>query len=298
LLAWYAEHARDLPWRRTSDPYAILVSEIMLQQTQVDRVAPKYLEFLERFPSLPQLAAASRAEVIRAWSPLGYNRRAVHLHVLAQRLVAENGGRLPATVEQLQALEGIGRYTAGAVACFANGQPVSVVDTNVRRVLRRVFEGLLPEEQTAQVDAELADEVLAKEAASAFNQALMDLGATICVARAPRCERCPVQPSCDTGRPLPTSLPTPIRRAAEERSPYRAGYSSGTTRFVRGRIVESLRRLPDGALAPLDEIDQQADPAWDPTRRDWLLQLARGLERDGLVRLVSRAGSEPLVGLA
>src|SRR5262249_14231695 len=140
LVAWYRKHARDLPWRRTRDPYAILVAEVMLQQTQVDRVIPKWHAWLERFPTLGDLAGAPRSEAIRAWQGLGYNLRAVRLHEIACQVVAEHGGTLPRNVAGLRALKGIGRYTAAAVACFAYEQPVAMVDTNVRRVLSRVFE--------------------------------------------------------------------------------------------------------------------------------------------------------------
>src|ERR1051326_807312 len=139
LVAWYRRQARDLPWRHTRDPYAILVSEVMLQQTQVERVIPKWHAWLARFPTLDDLASAPRSEAIRAWQGLGYNLRAVRLHAIATQAVAEFGGELPRSVEGLMQLKGIGRYTAGAVACFAYEQPVAMVDTNVRRVLSRVF---------------------------------------------------------------------------------------------------------------------------------------------------------------
>ncbi len=142
LLQWYAVAARDLPWRGSSDPYAILVSEIMLQQTQVERVLPKYRQFLEAFPTLQDLAAAPTAAVISAWLPLGYNRRAINLQAIARQVVQEYESLIPATVEELLKLKGIGRYTAGAVACFAYRQQVATVDTNIRRVLHRIFFGL------------------------------------------------------------------------------------------------------------------------------------------------------------
>ena len=139
LLEWYAANARDLPWRKTRDPYAILVAEVMLQQTQVERVIPRWHEWLARFPTLADLATASRADAIRAWRGLGYNLRAVRLHEIARQAVADYGGELPREVGELLRLKGVGHYTAGAVACFAYGQPVIAVDTNVRRVLGRVF---------------------------------------------------------------------------------------------------------------------------------------------------------------
>ena len=168
LLAWYTERGRDLPWRRTRDPYAILVSEVMLQQTQVVRVLPRYVDWLERWPTIDALASAPLADVIQAWQGLGYNRRAVNLH-RAARLVAERGWP-----DELTGLAGVGRYTADAIACFAFGRPVLPVDTNVRRVQERTGETF---------DHECA-------------QALFDLGREVCLARVPRCDECPLAASC------------------------------------------------------------------------------------------------------
>ena len=202
LLAWYAAEGRaHLPWRATRDPYAILVAEVMLQQTQVDRVLPKYEEFMAKFPSFAALAAAPRAEVIKAWAPLGYNVRAVRLHEIARHVLEAHGGTLPDTLEGLLALKGIGRYTAGAVACFAFGLPVATVDTNIRRVLWRVLRGIEPatwptgEVATSDLLA-LARAALPPGRAYDWQQALMDLGATICVSRRPLCERCPLRACC------------------------------------------------------------------------------------------------------
>jgi A/G-specific adenine glycosylase len=193
LLAWYRRHKRDLPWRRTSDPYRVLVSEIMLQQTQVDRVVPKYREFLARYPSIEALAAASVASVRETWYPLGYNVRPVRLHAIAREVVTHFGGRIPDDHATLLGLKGIGPYTAGAVLSFAYGKRRAILDTNVRRVLQRVFFGVKP----------LGDSTLWKVAAALlprrhydFNQALMDLGATTCVARSPRCAVCPLPAIC------------------------------------------------------------------------------------------------------
>ncbi|HEY7420137.1 MAG TPA: A/G-specific adenine glycosylase, partial [Ktedonobacteraceae bacterium] len=198
LLQWYAQEQRDLPWRATSDPYAILVSEIMLQQTQVDRVLPKYKQFLEIFPTIHDLAVATKSQVISAWVPLGYNMRAVRLQSIAQQVVAEYQGRIPDTIEELLKLKGIGRYTAGAIACFAYHKQVATVDTNIRRVLHRIFLGLEhpdPKANDAQLLA-LAEHVLPIGDAYPWNQALMDLGATICTSGDPRCLQCPMQQAC------------------------------------------------------------------------------------------------------
>jgi A/G-specific adenine glycosylase len=168
LLAWFSDHGRDLPWRRTRDPYRVLVSEVMLQQTQVPRVIPRYLAWIERWPSVETLAAAPRHEVIRAWQGLGYNRRAVNLHRAGQRVAADGWPK------DLTDLPGVGEYTAAAVRRFALGEPVLPVDTNVRRVLDRTGGEFGPEAA----------------------EALMDLGATVCLARIPRCEICPLAEQC------------------------------------------------------------------------------------------------------
>jgi A/G-specific adenine glycosylase len=222
LLEWYAREARDLPWRRTRDAYAILVAEVMLQQTQVDRVIPKWHAWLARFPGLTDLAGATRADAIRAWEGLGYNLRAVRLHAIACQAVAEFGGELPRSVDGLLRLKGIGRYTAGAVACFAYEQPVAMVDTNVRRVLSRVF-GVEP----AGVEL-MAQSVVPISDAYSWNQALMDLGATLCRARQPMCLICPLVNECGGPRE-----PKPLARPA--------GEFHGSNRYFRGRILDELR---------------------------------------------------------
>src|SRR5215471_7314886 len=198
LLMWYAAEQRELPWRATRDPYAILVSEMMLQQTQVDRVLPKYQQFLATFPTLATLAAASTADVISVWVPLGYNMRAVRLQSIARQVIAGYDGHIPDSIEELLKLKGFGRYTAGAIACFPYGKQVATVDTNIRRVLHRIFLGL--EYPTAKIkDTEMlsfAEKVLPADEAYNWNQALMDLGATICTSINPQCNLCPLQTTC------------------------------------------------------------------------------------------------------
>jgi A/G-specific adenine glycosylase len=194
LAAWFRRHGRDLPWRRTRDPYAVVVSEFMLQQTQVSRVLDYYQPFLHRYPTFAQLAAATPRAVREAWDGLGYYRRAQHLHRLARAVVVEHGGRLPATAPELEKLPGIGPYTAGAVSCFAFERPAAAVDTNVARVLRRWF-------GTRGGGSDLRALARALQprrgrAAWVFNQAVMELGALICVARRPRCGVCPVRAGC------------------------------------------------------------------------------------------------------
>jgi A/G-specific adenine glycosylase len=200
LLSWYARHGRDLPWRRTREPYRILVSEIMLQQTQVARVVPKYREFLRRYPTLRRLAAADLDEVRRVWHPLGYNIRPDRLHAIARETLARYGGRLPDDGEQLRRLPGVGRYTAGAMLSFAFGRDSALIDTNVRRVLGRVFLGAHRARRLRGDDAwwRLAESLVPRGRAYDFNQALMDFGATWCTPRRPRCPACPMRPLCAT----------------------------------------------------------------------------------------------------
>ena len=200
LLAWYRRHGRDLPWRRTRVPYRVLVSEIMLQQTQVDRVIPKYREFLRTYPTLRALAAAPVEQVRRLWYPLGYNIRPLRLHAIACESVARYRGRLPDSAEALRALPGIGRYTAGAVLSFAYGRDTAILDTNVRRVLTRVFLG--PRRSTRlrgdKALWDLAEALVPEGRGYDFNQALMDFGATRCTPRRPSCGGCPMGAFCAT----------------------------------------------------------------------------------------------------
>ena len=205
LLAWYGRHRRDLPWRRTDDPYSILVSEIMLQQTQVERVVPKYHEFLDRYPTLEALAGSAPEEVKRLWYPLGYNIRPLNLHGIAREAVATYGGRLPDDGAVLRGMRGIGRYTTGALLCFAYGRAVPIVDTNVRRVLGRVFLGprRLGRLRGQKAMWDLAGALVPPRKAYDYNQALMDFGATWCTARAPRCPACHMKRFCATYRATP-----------------------------------------------------------------------------------------------
>jgi A/G-specific adenine glycosylase len=198
LLTWYAANGRDLPWRNTVDPYHILVSEVMLQQTQVDRVIPKYREFLERYPSLEDLADAPVKEVKKTWYPLGYNIRPERLHSIARETVARYGGKLPSGAEELLSFKGIGRYTAGAIRSFAFNEDAPILDTNVMRVLHRVFIAKgEPKAQKAKLWM-LSEALIPAGRAYDFNQALMDFGATCCTARNPACRPCPMKPICRT----------------------------------------------------------------------------------------------------
>ena len=213
LLRWYGHHARDLPWRRTRDPYRVIVSEFMLQQTQVSRVSEFYPRFLKRFPTIGELARARPKAVMEAWDGLGYYARARNLHRLAKE-VSVVGGQLSDNPDELVKLPGVGRYTAGAVACFAYEKPVPAVDTNVKRVLERVF-------KTKDVWG-LAAAIVPKDGKRAwrFNQALMELGALVCTARKPKCPICPVRGECaSASRFLRAKPAAQKRRPRSQRSP-------------------------------------------------------------------------------
>jgi A/G-specific adenine glycosylase len=204
LLAWYRQHGRDLPWRTTDDPYHILVSEVMLQQTQVDRVLPKYYEWLEKFPSLAALADAPDHDVATTWRPLGYNVRPTRLQSIAREAVSRFGGQLPSDEATLRSFKGIGRYTAGAIRSFAFGERAAILDTNVARVLFRVFVGTGDPVSHAMTQHlwRVSEALVPHRHVFDFNQALMDLGATVCTARKPRCLVCPLARMCrSSGRP-------------------------------------------------------------------------------------------------
>ena len=200
LLTWYRRHGRDLPWRQTRDPYRVLVSEVMLQQTQVDRVLPKYHEWLERYPNFFALAAAEEREVVSTWYPLGYNIRPRRLQAIARESVSRFEGTLPDDEATLRSFKGIGAYTAGAVMSFAFGKRAAILDTNVARVLFRVFIGR-GDARSHAMDRHLWDlsrTVLPHRHVYDFNQALMDFGATMCSARKPQCGRCPMSSQCES----------------------------------------------------------------------------------------------------
>ena len=220
LLAWYRVHQRDLPWRKTRDPYKILVSEIMLQQTQVDRVIPKYHQFLKRYPTIQSLAQAKTAELRRLWYPLGYNIRPMRLRNIARRTVSDHDGQIPNSYDGLIAMDGIGRYTAGAVLSFAFEQDAPILDTNVARLLSRYF-GIKASVKSGPVRRRLwqfAEAIIPRGKGYDINQAMMDFGATICTARAPACASCALRVTCrsfplDGPRQKATMLPTRRRRS-------------------------------------------------------------------------------------
>ena len=268
VTAWFADAARDLPWRRPgTSPWAVLVSEVMLQQTPVARVIPAYDAWLARWPTPAALAADSPGEAVRAWGRLGYPRRALRLHAAAVAIVDRYGGEPPAQVSALLSLPGVGDYTARAVAAFAFRQRQPVVDTNVRRVVARVVEGVA-DAAVSRADLVRIEQLLPAdpEAAAVASAALMELGAVICAARAPRCAACPVAIRCAwlaAGQP---ALEASVRRPQ--------GYA-GTDRQARGRLLAVLRDAH--APVPADLLEQ----VWaEPVQRDRALA---SLVQDGLV---------------
>ncbi len=268
LLAWFRAEHRDLPWRATRDPYRVLVSEIMLQQTQAARVVPAYHAFLDRFPTLAALADAPTADVVEQWRGLGYNRRAVNLQRAARAVVERHDGDVPEDLDALLALPGIGPYTARAVLAFAFEQPVAAVDVNVARVVQRAVTGhpTPPRQRQAEADA------LVTAAPWELAQALIELGARHCTARAPRCPACPVARTC-AWRRADAPPPDPGASTVSRPAPF-----AGSDRFHRGRLLDALRAgpVPVAGLAAAARTDG-ADRAW---------RVAGGLVRDGLAAWV------------
>jgi A/G-specific adenine glycosylase len=284
LLAWYEQHGRaNLPWRRSRDPYRVLVSEFMLQQTQVDRVIPLFAAWLECFPSFAALAAAAPGDAIRQWRGLGYNSRALRLHALARAVMEQYGGRLPREREALLALPGIGPYTVAAIRAFAFDEDEVAFDTNLRRIVHRMRLGIEYPRQASdrELDA-LAREALPAGRAHDWNSAMMDLGATICTARAPKCLLCPLQTDCLAA---PIDAPELARRAREHRAG--AGVPAvpfeRTTRYLRGRIVDALRDVPPGVSLALGELIALLEPIVPADRVVEIPAVASALIDEGLI---------------
>jgi len=277
ILNWYASHARDLPWRRPdAGPWAVLVSEIMLQQTPVSRVLPAYAAWLERWPTPAALAAAPSADAVRQWGRLGYPRRALRLHAAARAITERHAGAVPDSLGALRALPGVGSYTAAAVASFAFGQRHAVLDTNVRRVLARLVRGdLRPPPSPTAMEVRLAESLLPAEPGLAprWSVAMMELGALICIAERPRCADCPVVGECAWHRAgRPAGDPRQARRRSQD--------YEGTDRQCRGRLLAVLRDS-DGPVPAA-----RLDAAWPDA----------GQRARSLASLVADGLAEPLPG--
>ncbi len=297
LLNWFDRHKRDLPWRQDRDPYRVWLSEVMLQQTRVAAVTDHYRKFLRRFPSIEKLASARESAVLAAWSGLGYYRRARMLHAAAKKIVKQYGGKLPRTAGDLRALPGIGRYTAAAIASIAFDEPVAVVDGNAERVLQRVHGKNLAGEDLWRA----AQELLNRRRPGDFNQAVMELGATVCLPRQPQCLLCPVSEVCATRGELP-GLGNRIRQTKREIH-YALACRDGAVFLVKRpknvTLMAGMWELPEtGADA--------TNPAWLTVRHsitvtDYVVRVREGLPPDGVdgrwVRK-TRITTLPLTGLA
>lgn len=280
VLAWHRRHALDAPWRTCGDPYHVLVAAVMAQQTQMSRVLPKYDEFIAAFPTVDALAHAPTADVLRRWAPLGYNMRALRLHRAAQQVARV--GAFPRTAEELQRIEGVGPFTAAIIASFAFGETVAAIDTNIQRVVGRL---LGDERLSGRTLQQAANILLAPRASGRWNQAMMDLGATVCTARSPRCETCPLARWCRARRRFAAR---PAKQAADAKAAYQPGVPfRNSSRYYRGRIVQALRELRPGAsLTPAQLL---ADlPERDSLDQRRLAELLAALERDGLIRRTPR----------
>jgi A/G-specific adenine glycosylase len=249
VLEWYAANGRPLAFRATRDPWAILVSEAMAQQTQAERAAEAWTRFMTEFPTVEALAEATPAAVLRAWRGLGYNRRALALREAARRIVRDHGGRVPEDIAALRSLPGVGPYTARAVAALAFGQPQAAVDTNVARVLGRAL-GAPGEDEPVDRAAlqRLADSALPTAEPGAWTHALMDIGATVCRIRAPRCEECPLEPWCRFAAARSPATGASAGRARSGQTPP----FPATTRWLRGRILDRLRDAPEGGWLTIE----------------------------------------------
>ncbi len=289
LLRWYAVHGRaHLPWRAEPTPYRVVVSEFMLQQTQVERVLPAFEAFVARFPGFERLAAASRADVVRAWRGLGYNSRAVRLHELARAVRDRHAGALPNDETALRALPGVGSYTARAILAFAFGVGVVAVDTNVRRIVHRTLFGL--EHPPKAADTELtaaAAAFVVPEKSFAINSALMDLGAAICTARAPKCLICPLRRRCAAAPIDAASLAQAASKTASRAKLKPRQRFEQTTRFLRGRIVDRLRSLPPCRAISFLELRAELRPLLAIHGDAGFSRALEALEREGLLE---RAG--------
>ena len=262
LLTWYDTNARNLPWRRTDDPYRIWISEIMLQQTRVTAVLDYYARFLKLFPSVAALAKAKEPDVLAAWSGLGYYRRAKQMHKAAQAIVQDHNAHLPTTAAELRTLPGIGDYTSSAIASIAFGEPVAVVDGNVERVLLRLFQEDQPTSPTAQKNwfRDHANSLLDPQRPGDFNQSMMELGATICLPQRPLCLQCPVHNFCATRGEHPTAPPKKMRNQLVAYALLRRQKAGATQVLLEQRpasasLMPGMWELPEVALQNTDRAE-------------------------------------------
>lgn len=293
LLSWYRDNARQFLWRASDvDPYMTLISEVMLQQTQTARVTEKLPTFLTQFPTIQHLAQAGNADIIRAWQGMGYNNRALRLRDCARAVVERHGGRLPRDKSTLLELPGIGPYTASAIAAFAFGADLPVIDINVRRVYTRLFWNV---ETTAMIYGEsrisaIAEQIYPTGKAPDWHQAIMDIGALYCTARSPRCAVCPLAKICASANNMRAE--TPPKRTEPS-------YMGQPNRIWRGRIVELLRAIPPDKYLSMQEIlDALFPPAlFEPESRercDWLHMILTGLEKDRIIAILPDKNEHPL----
>ncbi len=279
ILSWYAAHGRRLAFRATRDPYAVLVSEMMAQQTQAARAAEAWTAWTTRWPTAADLAAAPLAAVLRAWAGLGYNRRALALHRAAQTIVADYGGRVPRDADALRRLPGVGPYTARAVAAIAFDEPVGAVDTNVRRVLGRIAAGG-PGALTDRAAQALADAVVPRDEAAAWTHALMDVGALLCAPRSPVCSKCPAAPWC---RYAAGERAGDSRRVAPRQSRPALRFRA-TTRWLRGRVLQRAREARDGEWVEFPDAIGEHRPAA-------VREAVQALAAEGLLEARDAAGA-------
>jgi A/G-specific adenine glycosylase len=288
ILQWYRRNGRAFLWRRTDDPYTILVSEIMLQQTQAARVEEKLPAFLKEFPTLKRLARSTKGDVLRAWRGMGYNNRAVRLRDLARSVLEQHQGRLPEEPELLDRLPGIGRYTAHAIACFAFRKRVPVVDVNILRLFSRLFWRMKDHSERKNLDEvwELAGRIVPDDAWS-WNQSVMELGSTICTAAKPDCARCPVKEFCAS---VHLEKERPARAIGSRREKPEPSYKGIPRRLWRGRMVEALRNVREGRSISLDDLGKAIKPDFSAHEADWLTELVNRLAEDGVVRTAGSPG--------
>ncbi len=297
LLGWFDRHKRDLPWRHDRDPYRVWLSEVMLQQTRVAAVTNHYGRFLQRFPSVEKLAAAREASVLAAWSGLGYYRRARMLHAAAKQIVKEHGGKFPESAEALRALPGIGRYTAAAIASIAFGQPVAVVDGNVERVLQRVHGKNIAGEELWRA----AGELLSQERPGDFNQAMMELGATVCLPRQPRCLLCPVSDLCATRGELQRQIKATrqTKRHIHHTLACRNGSIFLVQRSKTAALMPGMWELPETSAN--ETAEEWLTVRHSITVTDYVVRVLRGTapkDLNGRWVRKSRVTALPLTGLA